>query len=66
MPPLTLYRAGANGRLALTGLVQEGDHFSAHVNDDGSITLSKVDIVTTAGNRRPGPGDSDGEPYAQV
>jgi len=55
---LKLYRAGSNGRIALTGLVKEGDHFTAHVNDDDSITLSRVDIVTTAAKR----GGQDDEP----
>jgi len=55
---LKLYRAGANGRVALGDLVKEGDHFTAHVNDDGSITLSHVEIVTTAAKR----GGQDDEP----
>lgn len=53
--PLSLYKVGTNGRLALGDLVNEGDHYTAELehDDDGNSTvvLTKVEIRTTGGRR---------------
>lgn len=49
---MQLYKVDGRDRVCLAGLVDEGtEYFQAQKNDDGTITLSKVDVVTTAARR---------------
>lgn len=50
MDTLTFYRVSAGGRIALEGVVDpDVEFYTAARNDDGTITLKPVNIVTTSG-----------------
>jgi len=48
---LTLYKVGTRGRVQLDNLADEGDFYTAEKADDGTITLSPVQVATTGGKR---------------
>jgi hypothetical protein len=61
MAKLQLFKVGANGRIALTGIAKEGDHFTAETAQDGAIILTPVEVVTTS-TKRPAT-DEDVPPF---
>lgn len=48
---LTLYKVGTRGRVQLEDLAVEGDFYQATKDDEGTITLSPVQVATTGGKR---------------
>lgn len=63
MPKLTLYKVGTNGRVALGDLVQADDFYQAEKGEDGTITLTPVEVATT-GTKRTVAGDQEPIPFA--
>jgi len=51
VPKLSLYKVGANGRIALGDIAAEGDFFTVEKEDDGTIVLSPVEVNTTTTKR---------------
>lgn len=58
MPALSLYKVGSNGRIALGDLAAEGEFYQATKDDEGTITLSPVEVKTTTTKRT-----SDATPF---
>lgn len=60
---LTLYKVGTRGRVQLEDLATEGDFYQATKDDEGTITLSPVQVATT-GTKRTLAGDQDALPLS--
>lgn len=62
MPKLSLYKVGANGRVALGDNVKEGDFYTVTLDhdDDGAevVVLTKVEVNTTTTKRTTGEQDT--------
>lgn len=51
MPKLSLYKVGTNGRIKLGDLAQADDFYTVEKAEDGTITLSPVEVNTTGAER---------------
>lgn len=63
---LELRQADGRSRINLDGIIEPGTHFQATANDDGTITLAPVDIVTTRTKRGSSGALPEDEPFPGV
>jgi hypothetical protein len=60
---LKLYKVGGRGRVQLEDLATEGDYYQVTKDDEGTITLSPVQVIAT-GTKRTLAGDQGELPFS--